>query len=151
VRAERGYVFESHKTYTRSVGLSCCFWQMLADSHCRDPHGYALEISLTFRSAELNQSNWVQDFGGLKHVKEWLVAEFDHKILIARDDPDLDWARQRWSHCICVVDATGCEAFAMMILKQIRDVFRISTIWSVTVREHEGNAATYRRSPTTGF
>ena len=36
------------KTYGHDLGLSCCFRQWGASSHCRFLHGYALSFSFTF-------------------------------------------------------------------------------------------------------
>ena len=40
--------FKSTKTYKTSKGLSCCFRQFKANSHCQYLHGYSLEISVEF-------------------------------------------------------------------------------------------------------
>ena len=80
-----GMVFESEKTYTHSQGLSCAFRQWRADSHCKYIHGYALQVKITFRSATLDDRNWVQDFGGLTQLKTWLTEWFDHKMIVAEE------------------------------------------------------------------
>ena len=151
---EEGMVFESGKTYTHAQGLSCCFRQWRAThSHCRFLHGYSLQVTITFRSSVLDDRNWVMDFGGLKNVKAWLESTFDHKTLVASDDPQLLAFRElaHWEDQALIdlveVDHVGCEAFAKMIYDHVRNEFLHHTaeVECVEVREHEGNFARYRR------
>lgn len=159
-------VFESGKVYTHAQGLSCCFRQWRAyDSHCRFLHGYALQVSITFRTEVLDDRNWVVNFGGLKEVKAWLEETFDHKTLIAKDDPQLHHFTQLSgltdvTHSLQglrdpviqlrVVDHVGCEAFAKMIFEKVDDIIRKIRphlyVDCVEVREHESNFARYRRN-----
>jgi 6-pyruvoyltetrahydropterin/6-carboxytetrahydropterin synthase len=77
----------STKTYGAEVGLSSCFRQHKAQSHCRLLHGYAMSFSFKFGALVLDERNWVVDFGGLKGLKAILEETFDHKTIIAEDDP----------------------------------------------------------------
>jgi 6-pyruvoyltetrahydropterin/6-carboxytetrahydropterin synthase len=144
--------FYSTKTYTHSTGLSCAFRQWRADSHCKFLHGYALQIKLTFAADKLDDRNWVVDFGDLKAIKKWLEDMFDHKTLVADDDPKFD----EFVHLdrlqiiqLRVVPDTGCEAFAYKIFQFVNDWLKGSgyhprcKLKSVEVREHEGNSAIY--------
>lgn len=144
----------STKTYTHSVGLSCCFRQWKASSHCNTLHGYALEVRIEFEG-ELDERNWVVDFGGLKTVKEWLAEMFDHTCLVAEDDPLI--ANFRVMHQLQmidlrVVDNVGCEAFAKLIFDKVSTWVRSVAINDrvkvsrVEVREHQGNSAYVRVS-----
>lgn len=157
--------FASTKTYTHSIGLSCCFRQHRATSHCRFLHGYALEVRLTFTAPNgLDENNWVMDFGGLKPIKSWLEETFDHKLLVAEDDPFKDrltllaYPGDSTSHedherkqiaDIRFVKATGCESFALMIFEHTEQWLSLLKgsvqIESVEVREHQGNSAICRR------
>jgi len=145
--------FLSTKTYGHEIGLSACFRQWRADSHCRLLHGYALAVRVEFMASELDIRNWVVDFGSLKSYKGWLENTFDHKLLVAEDDPELETLmnlhRQGLAQVV-MVEATGCEAFAKMI-------YEFTEIWlkdygysprvvvhSVEVREHGANSAIYR-------
>lgn len=142
--------YESHKTYTHNAGLSCVFRQWRADSHCRFLHGYALQVEITMATHALDHRNWVVDFGGFKRLKVWLEDNFDHKTVVAVDDPDFKRfleLEEAGLVQLTVVDHVGCEAFAKMIFEKVKEL--VSTgpyarVQSVTVREHAGNAATYR-------
>lgn len=143
----------STKSYGHELGLSATFRQWRADSHCQQLHGYALAVSFKFGCKELDERNWVVDFGSLKQVKAWLCDMFDHKTLVARDDPYREYFRQLGevgiAH-IVLVDAVGCEAFAKMIHDRVSDMMKEkygNRVWvqSVEVREHGANSAIYER------
>ena len=55
--------------------------------HCSYVHGYGRYVRLTFEAIELDERGWVMDFGDLKDVKSWIESEWDHRTLIAADDP----------------------------------------------------------------
>lgn len=141
--------YGSTKTYTHAQGLSACFRQWRAThSHCQYLHGYALQVELTFEAPELDERNWVVDFGGLKALKGWLEATFDHKTLVAKDDPKLplfEVMDRENLLTMVVVDAVGCEAFAKMIFNWVNENimpgFTHAGLRRVEVREHGGNSA----------
>lgn len=142
------------KHYPHSLGLSACFRQPNADSHCRFLHGYALAFTFEFCGRDLDKDNWLIDFGSLKPLKEFLVATFDHKTMIAENDhaartmltgPD--------GRALCdyvMLPAVGCESFAKIAFDFCkRDILirgglspRVS-LTKATVAEHDGNSASY--------
>lgn len=70
---------------------SAAFRQWKAShSHCQYVHGYQLKAKFWFCCSELDDKNWAADFGDLKDLKAHLQDTFDHKLLIASDDPCLD-------------------------------------------------------------
>lgn len=143
-------MYLSTKQYGHEIGLSACFRQWRAESHCRLLHGYALAIKFTFGATELDVRNWVVDFGGMKSLKARLEDTFDHKLLVAEDDPMLEhfMGLQKLKVAdVVVVPATGCEAFAKLIfdtteiwLKDAGYGNRV-TLVSVEVKEHGANSA----------
>ena len=144
--------YRSSKTYGHEVGLTAVFRQWRAQSHCRLLHGYALSVHLEFEADDLDERNWVVDFGSLKSFKQILEDTFDHKLLVAEDDPQLDelcgLAGLGLADAV-VVPATGCEAFAHLIYEGAETWLRDAgyaprvRMHSVTVREHGANSATY--------
>lgn len=159
----------STKTYGNDRGLSCCFRQWRSThSHCSTIHGYAIGIKLVFGCDNLDDKNWVMDFGGLKEFKAWADNMFDHTLVVAKDDPMLpyfkDMAKQvNPSHidtagklpyergAICdlrIVDGVGCEMFAKLCYDKMAEILcnasntRVS-VRSVEVFEHAGNSAIY--------
>ena len=55
--------------------------------HCSYVRGYGRYVRLTFEATKLDERGWVMDFGDLKDVKSWIESEWDHRTLIAADDP----------------------------------------------------------------
>lgn len=145
-------MFVSTKTYGHEIGLSACFRQWRAESHCHFLHGYALAVRIEFESEELDVRNWVVDFGSLKSLKGRLEDTFDHKLIVAEDDPAMGVFAQLDKlglAQVIVADATGCEAFAKLIfdstevwLKDAGYTPRVR-VRSVEVREHGANSAIY--------
>lgn len=142
----------STKTYGHELGLSAVFRQWRADSHCNQLHGYALSFKFEFEATELDNRNWVVDFGGLKALKKALEDTFDHKTVVASDDPKLEEIL-RLSEAgvadIVIVDSVGCEKFAEMaygiassILHSLGYSPRVR-VRSVECREHGANSAIF--------
>lgn len=144
--------YRSTKRYGHEIGLSAAFRQWRADSHCKYLHGYALAIKFVFEADELDNRNWVVDFGSLKSLKGILETTFDHKTLVADDDPALllfDAMNTAGLIQMVRVPATGCEKFAEMIydvteiwLKDSGHAPRVRLV-SVEVCEHGANSAVY--------
>jgi len=112
-----------------------------------------LEVKLLFKATtELDETNWVVDFGGLKEVKQYLEQNFDHKTLIAKDDPERDYFLNGYGRRVMdviLVDAVGCEAFAQQIFRWVSTYIQVkfphASLYEVEVREHSGNSAIVRR------
>ena len=142
----------STKTYGNEVGLSCCFRQWRADSHCNKLHGYSLGFRFTFESAILDEHNWVYDFGGCKWIKEYLQSEFDHKLVVAKDDPKLEKILQLLNFNIAdvnVMDDVGCEKFAEMVYNYVvpkiyKETKGRVSLFRVECFEHNANSASYQ-------
>ena len=166
--------YYSTKTYGNDRGLSCCFRQWRAThSHCSLLHGYSIGIKLIFESTELDEKNWGMDFGGMKPFKEWADYMFDHTLVVAEDDPMLEFFKhmneivdvdsanhlstvphERGALCdLRIVPGVGCEMFARLCYEQMEKILKEGPhryplnptvrIKSVEVFEHAGNSATY--------
>lgn len=154
LRARPDCEFVSTKTYNHNVGLSVCFRQWRAESHCRFLHGYALAVRFEFQAHDLDERNWVVDFGGLKDLKGRLEEFLDHKTLVAEDDPMLE-EFEEMERCgvmdLVKVDHCGCEAMAKLIFETTEVYLEDAgyknrvRLNSVEVSEHDANSAIYRR------
>ena len=145
--------YRSTKTFGHNLGLSACFRQHRAHSHCNLLHGYALAIRLEFEAVELDCRGWVVDFGSMKSLKAMLEGTFDHKLLVAEDDPMKDelCALQGLGLAdVVVVPSTGCESFAYLIYECVKVWLKDNgysprcSIVSVEVSEHGANSAIYK-------
>ncbi len=149
--------YRSTKTYDHNMGFSCAFRQWRAESHCRLLHGYALSFHFVFASNVLDVRNWVVDFGGLKSLKALLEGTFDHKTVVAKDDPQMAWfleGERLGTLELVVVDAGGCEKFSELAYKctkqWLKDAGFGDAIYleSVAVAEHSANSAIYSEPPS---
>lgn len=143
--------YRSGKTYGHERGLSCCFRQWKADSHCSLLHGYALSVHIEFEAHSLDDRNWVIDFGAMKAIKEWLDHMFDHTTIVASDDPQAEHyvaLSEKGMINLRMFPAVGCEAFAQEIAtfvdRWLLENDHKPRVWldHVTVREHGANSAT---------
>jgi len=149
--------FQSTKLFD---GFSTCFRQWKAEStHCKFLHGYAVSFRVWFEG-ELDERNWVWDFGGMKRAKtqiagmspkDYFTYLLDHTTIVAQDDPYLPHFKQMDEDGIIqlrILDATGCERFAQYLYKIINDFLKVETegrvkATKVEVYEHERNSASY--------
>jgi len=149
--------FESSKVFD---GFSTVFRQWKAeDTHCRFLHGYGISFKVYFEG-ELDERNWVWDFGGMKRTKtqidgkspkEWMDYMFDHTVIVAEDDPGMGgWETMNKLGVIQlrVIPATGAEKFAEYIYNKLNEFVKTETesrvkVTKVKFMEHGKNAAYY--------
>jgi len=149
--------FQSTKVFD---GYSTVFRQWRAEgTHCRFLHGYGISFKIIFEG-ELDERNWVWDFGGMKRAKnkidgmnpkEWMDYMFDHTYLIAQDDPFLPNAMEMYEKGVAqvrILPATGAEQFAKYIYRKVNEFVLDETnnrvrVVSVEFMEHNKNTAIY--------
>lgn len=153
-------MFYVTKTYDHNLGLAATFRQPRAASHCCNPHGYPLSFKFKFGAEELDDNNWVLDFGGLKPIKAWLVENFDHRTILAEHDPFLPYFQDLYRRCgfteILVLPFVGCEGFAKFAFDKVDEWLgdehplacdiRGLHLAEVEVREHGANSAIYSKA-----
>lgn len=130
---------------------SCAFRQPRAKSHCRFIHGYRLVAKFWFSCNELDENNWVVDFGSLKGLKDKLEQHFDHTTIISKDDPFLDDfndLNRKGVIDLRIDDGVGIEMFAKKCFDIANIFVKAATndrcdVEKVEVWEHEKNSATY--------
>ena len=142
-------------------GFSTCFRQWKATTtHCQYLHGYGVSFKLYFEG-ELDDRNWVWDFGGMKRAKgtidgmspkAWFDYMFDHTTIIAEDDPQLDKFFRKLERNgtiqLRVIPAVGAEKFAEFLYNKVNPFIEKETegrvkIAKVEFREHGKNTAIY--------
>lgn len=144
-------MYQSTKKYGHDIGISCAFRQHKAHSHCKFIHGYALSFKFVFETEKLDHRDWVIDFGGLKSLKAEIEKEFDHKLLVAKDDPFIEELCVLSGISVAdvrVVDNIGCESFAHRGFELAREWMHKNSITHVKVvscecAEHGANSAIY--------
>jgi len=130
---------------------SCAFRQWRAEgTHCKYVHGYRLMAKFWFEG-ELDERNWVVNFGGLKELKAELQHQFDHTLCIAASDPHLPLFRQLHGNGGCdlrVMEEVGIELtakYCFEVAKKHIDKLTEGrcTVTKVEVWEHDQNSAIY--------
>ena len=149
--------FQSSKVFD---GFSTVFRQWKAkNTHCRFVHGYGISFKVYFEG-ELDDRNWVWDFGGMKRAKTlidgkqpkaWMDYMFDHTMIIAEDDPEVQAFKQMDMVGVAqvrIIPATGAEKFAEYIYDKLNEFVKTETdnrvrVIKVKFMEHGKNAAYY--------
>ena len=136
-------------------GYSTAFRQWRAShSHCQYLHGYALKFKVWFEG-DLDEKNWVCDFGCFKRngIKEALANQFDHKTVVAADDPHMQIFKEMDNAGIIklkVMRHVGCERFAEWVYNLINDQMQNETDGRISVLKVEAfeggtnNSAIYK-------
>ena len=150
-------MFQSTKIFD---GFSCCFRKWKAETtHCKYLHGYGVSFKVKFEG-DLDHRNWVWDFGGMKRAKtkidnkspkEWMDWMFDHTVIVAKDDPMLDYFYHLDNQDVIQlreVEATGAEKFAEFIFHKLNNFVKTETnnrvkVSQVEFMEHGKNTAIY--------
>ena len=143
--------YYSTKTYGHNIGLSACFRQPNAHSHCKFLHGYSLQFKFTFGCDSLDERNWVVDFGGLKPLKAWLENTFDHKVVLDKEDPHMDAFVELQSKGLAeltLLNGVGVEKFAEHAFNFANNLVKEMTnnrcyVVSCECAEHGANSAIY--------
>jgi len=149
--------FQSTKVFD---GFSCVFRQWKAEgTHCRFLHGYGISFKVWFEG-ELDERNWVWDFGGMKRAKGtidgmnpkvWMDYMFDHTMLVAEDDPYLEGWKAMDQHGLIqlrIIPHVGAERFAEYIYNKLNTFIQEETnnrvrVTRVEFMEHGKNSAIY--------
>jgi len=149
--------FQSTKLFD---GYSCVFRQWRAEgTHCRFLHGYGVSFRVWFEG-ELDERNWVWDFGGMKRAKgtidgmnpkAWMDYMFDHTVIISEDDPYLDLFKKMMIDDLIqlrIIPAVGAEQFAKYIYEKLNTFVQKETndrvkVARVEFMEHNKNTAIY--------
>jgi len=150
-------MFQSTKLFD---GFSCVFRQWKAEgTHCKFLHGYGISFRVWFKG-ELDERNWVWDFGGMKRAKgtidgknpkEWMDYMFDHTTLVATDDPGIGGFRtmdQLGIIQLRELEAVGAEQFAKYIFEKLNTFVQEETenrvkVARVEFMENSKNTAIY--------
>lgn len=118
------YKYVSTKEYHNS--FPCAYRQWRADSHCNKIHGYAFSMKFYFGTNNLDVRNWVADYGGLKELKQFLEDKFDHTLLVAQDDPELETFKLLANKNLAkltILPKLGCEGLADVLYKYVNGVY----------------------------
>lgn len=122
---------------------------------CAVCHGYSRYIQFTF-AGELDEHQWIYDFGDAKFIKQWLEENWDHRTLVSADDPQLNkliQAEQDGLLYLTIVPSEdnwgpGIEGSCKWVYDSINPIILEKTnnrawIAKVEIWEHEQNTASF--------
>lgn len=125
--------------------------------HCSFIHGYSRYIKFWF-AGEIDNCQWVVDFGNLKDVKQKIEEWWDHAVLIASDDPEIETLKELDKNKLIkltVIDVEnglnwgpGIEGSCKHIFDNITPIIFEKTLgkaWieKIEIWEHENNSAIF--------
>lgn len=121
------------------------------ESPCQNIHGHSYKVMIEISSDELNVDGMVIDFSELKSIKEWVMDNWDHALIVSKDDPSFNELNNLNCAKIYRFEWTNvtAELMARMIFDQIRNTIsnkinRVKRI-SVKIWETSSNRAKYSR------
>ena len=142
-------------TSSKRIGpISTGHRQWKDNGNCSFVHGYGRYVEFTFACNERDDKGWVMDFGDLRDVKQWLEDQWDHRLLLAHDDPLLEDFKKIQSKGGVDLNimpegyGPGIEDSCKWVYDNITPMIKLLTdnrVWiqKVRVYEHENNWAEY--------
>ncbi|MDR0391367.1 MAG: 6-carboxytetrahydropterin synthase [Planctomycetaceae bacterium] len=76
--------------FTVSRDFLFCYGHRLLDydGKCSHLHGHNARVRITLRGAELDDGGMLLDFNKIKKaIGKWLDDNFDHRVILCKDDP----------------------------------------------------------------
>ena len=141
-------------SFKRIGPISTGHRQWKDEGHCSFIHGYGRYVEVTFACNERDEKGWVMDFGDLRDVKQWLEDEWDHRLLLAHDDPLIEEfivLHDKGALNLNILPkeyGPGIEDSCKYVYDNINPMIKEKTdkrVWihKVRVYEHENNWAEY--------
>jgi 6-pyruvoyltetrahydropterin/6-carboxytetrahydropterin synthase len=107
-----------------------------------------------FGTDNLDARNWASYYGGITELKSVLESQFDHTLLVAEDDPELEFYQEMQRRNLAKLTRLpklGCEGLADQLYRYVNGVY-IPDMWGageaerlwcyrVEVRETQANMA----------
>ena len=109
---------------------------------CENLHGHNGKAEVTLASADLDARKMVADFGDLgKALKDWLDANFDHKVILCSRDPLLKILKEQGQDCFETRDNPTAEIMAELLFTEFKKLG--FPVREVRVWETETSCASY--------
>ena len=117
----------------------------------KDFFSFCNEITLS-KIFDLDETNWIFDFGNCKEIKAILENQFDHTTCVAADDPELDLFKlmneKDMIDLRIMKNGVSVEKTSEWIFNTVNNYVIDKTnnrvcVIKVEVWEHEGNSAIY--------
>lgn len=116
---------------------------------CQYLHGHSYKWTVTIGSHELNNAGMVMDFSDLKHLVYSELDQFDHALVLQKNDPLLNIDPKISERIIIMTSAPTAEFMAKYVGESIlfqmqqHDHMKELFLVSVSCKETSNNEATY--------
>lgn len=149
-------IITSTKTFK---DFPCAHRQYKHKGNCALIHGYSRSFHFVFGCVQQDACGFVVDFGDLKWLSAWLSQQFDHTLLIDKEDPFLSIFQDLHMKGACNLrtppHGVGMEGSAQWCCEYADHELRARTrgrawVVSVEARENEKNSAIWI-NPNAGF
>lgn len=110
--------------YGISKEIEFCYGHRLLHhaGKCRHLHGHSAKAIIYLESLTLNAQEMVCDFAEIgQFSKEWLEQEFDHNLLLYRDDPLVPLLCSAGERCRVLDCHPTAENIARLIFEAVAD------------------------------
>lgn len=113
------------------------------EGKCSQPHGHNGKAEICLESKELDSRGMVCDFSDIsKGIKHWIDNELDHRMLLRKDDPLIEWLKVKSEPFHAMEDNPTAENIAKLIYEHASS--QGFPIKKVTLWETESSFAVYQ-------
>ena len=109
--------------YKITKSVTFCYGHRLLEhkGKCKNLHGHNGLAEVTLAVSALNSQKMVADFGDLgKALKNWLDANFDHKVILASRDPLLKVLKEQGQECFETAENPTAEVMSELLFREMK-------------------------------
>ncbi|MCE5230566.1 6-carboxytetrahydropterin synthase [bacterium] len=110
--------------YRVAKSIDFCYGHRLTNypGKCRFLHGHNGRVRIEIEGDGLDARGMLADFGDIKRVmKQWIDENLDHRMILNRNDPALEWFRQNGEPHYTIDENPTAEAIARLIHSKARE------------------------------
>jgi 6-pyruvoyltetrahydropterin/6-carboxytetrahydropterin synthase len=112
------------------------------EGKCRHLHGHNGRVEIEMEGERLDGRGMLTDFGDIKRVmKQWIDDHLDHRMLLRKDDPALDYIRKAGELHFVMEENPTAEAIARLIHETAHELGL--AVSKVTLWETPDSCASY--------
>lgn len=100
-----------------------CYGHRLMEyvGRCARLHGHNARVQIVLGAPALDHRGFVMDFGDLEsHVRAWIDARFDHRLLLRHDDPVIPVLRAAGEDFVALDENPTAEYLARAIYDHVK-------------------------------
>lgn len=134
--------------YRVTEELRFCYGHRLMEYEgpCARLHGHNARVEVELSSRTLNRLGFVADFYDVERAaRDWLMATFDHRLLLRDDDPVIPHLRAAGEAFVALPFNPSAENLARMVFDRLKA--QGVPVTAVRFFETETSVATYVEDP----